>query len=225
MASPDPQEAASKQRIITHMNADHQDSIVRYAEHFCKFTSFGARNAHLTDIALDKMVIEASGRRHIVPFTPPMSSWREARERLVAMDQETLKALSRSDITVKEYLPPKGFGAVVFAACATVFILLPREQTTAPGSLVDRLAPALASYARRFRLHILLPLAFLHSVECLLFVFTRLRKHTVPAMSLLWWKWTLSAFVEGIGSFQRYVGFFRGFHRFVVGVDAYFVQV
>lgn len=49
MATKDPAaaELAAKTRIITHMNNDHQDSLVRYLEAYHNLSSFTARNAKI----------------------------------------------------------------------------------------------------------------------------------------------------------------------------------
>jgi len=157
----------------------------------------------MTDISLDRMQIRAGGQVHSIPFDPPMQSMRDARERVVKMDQEACTALGRSDITVKEYVPPTGFHLVVFVAAALTFPLLSREQNVAPGSLIHQSVPLFADFVRKIRLPVLIVMLVLHSAEALYMANVKLIKHTVPFMSVLWWKWTASCFIEGVGSFQR----------------------
>ena len=130
-------DAAMKQRIITHMNTDHQDSLIRYLEHFHCVSSFSARNAHLEDITFSSLTIKSSGRNYTIPIKPPMTAWSEARPRVVAMDAEAVEALARSNITVKKYVKPYGFMLVVYIACLLTFIGFSRRANfRAPVSLV-----------------------------------------------------------------------------------------
>lgn len=92
---------AAKQRIISHMNKDHHDSvqspslktshwyilideqIVRYLEHYAKLPSWTAYDGAVADISLDSMTMTCGSRTHRIPFDPPMASYRDARERVV----------------------------------------------------------------------------------------------------------------------------------------------
>ncbi|KAL8626103.1 hypothetical protein Q9189_008215 [Teloschistes chrysophthalmus] len=106
------QDEAAKARIIKHMNTDHQDSLIRYLEHFCHLSSFSAANAKLESLTLGSLSISSRlGRIHLIPIQPPMASWSEARTRFAALDGEAVKGLGRSDITVKEILNLRQFAA------------------------------------------------------------------------------------------------------------------
>lgn len=206
MADPAAQEAAAKQRIVSHMNADHQDSIVRYVEHYCKVSSLAARNARLVDITLGSMSIEAAGKKFSVPLEPPMQSWREARERLVQMDKETLAGLGRSDITVKQYTRPRGAHAVVFTVCALTYVLVSRRANALPGSFIyDHVlsySPGFASFVAQVQPIVLALMVGIHVVEASVMA-RRLQRHNVAPLSGLWWQWIASCFIEGFGALQR----------------------
>jgi hypothetical protein len=154
------------------------------------------------------MTVSVSGRALIVPLNPPMGSYREARERLVEMDRDSIKGLQRSSITIKEYRAPKGFHAVGFAVCAGTFLLLSRRDNALPGSLPYELLfkhiPQFAAFVARVRDLVLWPMIAIHLFEAYLMT-KRLEKHSVPLFSTLWWMWVVSCFIEGVGSFQRYV--------------------
>src|SRR6266498_4489490 len=100
MASKD---TAIRSRIITHMNADHSSSLTRYLEYYGKLPS--PKYAQLEEITLSHMIISSNGghNQNLIPFNPPMFSYLEARDRLVAMDKVSLEGLGRSDIEVKDY--------------------------------------------------------------------------------------------------------------------------
>jgi hypothetical protein len=137
-----------------------------------------------------------------------MSGFRDARERLVDMDKKTVIGLNRSRITLKEYRPPKGFPAVVFAVCLSTYILLSRKENTLPGSLlydnVLKYIPRFAEFSHNTRDYVIWPMLVIHITEASIMTNT-LKKHSVPLFSRLWWMWTVSSFVEGFDSFRRYV--------------------
>ncbi|OCL13978.1 putative integral membrane protein [Glonium stellatum] len=208
MAIQHSQDAVVKQRIIPHMNADHQDSIVRYLEHLLNVSSFLARNARIEDMTLDSITVRSSGKRYLIPLEPPMDSWRDARERLVRMDKDAIEALGRSDITVKEYKRPEGFLGVVFVTCAATFVAFCRKANFLPGSflyeVVLKHVPWFASFCAKIQPVLFYTMVAIHVGEVIKMVNTRLRKHSVPVACRLWWMWVLSAFIEGFGAFKRF---------------------
>ncbi|MCJ1259325.1 hypothetical protein MMC24_007162 [Lignoscripta atroalba] len=202
-------DAAAKQRIINHMNADHQDSLIRYLEHFCLLSSFSARNATLTDVTLGSLTIEtSSGSKHVITIRPAMGSWSEVRERVVAMDAEAVAGLHRSNVTVKKYKRPKGWMIAVFLASACTFVAFSMRSNFEPGSfLYDNVlkgTPRFARFCHTIQPLLIYPMLALHASEAAQMGRSRLRKHTVPMFSKLWWKWILSTFVEGVGAFIRF---------------------
>ena len=143
-----------------------------------------------------------------------MASLSEARTRLIEMDVIALNALHRSPITLKTYRGPRGFHAVVFVTCFLTYLLLLRESNVQPGSLLyDTLLRHVTPFARfveNVRLLVLVPMVLLHLIEAW-FMTERMRKHSVPFGGSLWWAWVVSSFIEGVGSFQRYVLLVSGF--------------
>lgn len=209
MADSAAKDIATKKRIITHMNNDHQDSLIRYLEHFCSLSSFAARNAKLTDMTLDSLTVLSSDRTpYTIPIKPPMTSFSEARPRVVAMDAEAVAGLNRSNITVKKYESPKGFMAFVFVATACTFVVFSKRSNFQPGSvvydIVMRHVPGFARFCYKIQPVVIYPMVVLHAGEAIYMEKTRLENHTVPRFSKLWWKWLLSTFVEGIGAFVRF---------------------
>lgn len=204
-------DAAAKQRIISHMNKDHQDSLVRYLEHFCHISSYNARNARLQDIAFSAITISSSNNsHHVININPPLESWSDARARTVAMDAEAVEGLNRSKITVKKYTRPKGLSIVVPIAVACTLAAFSLRSNFQPGSyLYDYLLESFPVFARFcYTIQpLLLPLVVgIHSAEAAHMASSRLEKHSVPMCTLLWWKWILNCFLEGFGSFVRFDG-------------------
>jgi hypothetical protein len=221
------EDAAVRQRTIAHMNADHPDSVSgrfllvrvysrlmqmsvqvgRYVEHLKGASSLEARNAKLTDVALDQLTISNGTATWRISLEPPMRSMRDARERLIQMDNNALKALNRSDITVKEYRGPRGFHLFIFVACLTGYTAFLRKQHFAPGSLLygtfHQYIPAVIDTLRESYPLGLVLMVGIHLVEAAGMIRTRLTKHSVPLFSRLWWTWVVSTFIEGFGAFQR----------------------
>lgn len=209
MADQAAKDAAAKQRIITHMNTDHQDSLIRYLEHFCHVSSFSARNAKLADITFDSLTILASnGKPHTIPIKPPMTSWSEARPRVVAMDAEAVAGLNRSNIKVKKFRGPKGVMGVVFVAAAVTFVVFSKRSNFEPGALVYdtvmRHVPNFNKFCHTIQPLVLYPMIALHSWEAYNMDQTRLEKHSIPRFSKLWWKWIFMTFIGGIGLFKSF---------------------
>ncbi len=209
MADQAAKDAAAKQRIITHMNTDHQDSLMRYLEHFGHVPSFFVRNAKLEDMTLDSMVVSNSnGKPYELPILPPMKSWSEARPRLVAMDAEAVAGLHRSDITVKKFRGPKGFMGVVFVAAAVTFVVFSKRSNFEVGSViydnVMRHVPNFNKFCHTIQPVVLYPMIALHSWEAYHMDQTRLEKHSIPRFSKLWWKWIFTTFIGGIGLFKSF---------------------
>ena len=202
-------DAAAKQRIIQHMNKDHQDSLVRYLEHFCHTSSFSARNAHLHDISFSSMTVLASnGSRYNVPIHPPLTSWSEARERVVAMDTESLTGLKRSKITVKKYKRPEGLWIIVPIVVASTLAAFARRSNFVPGFLFHdvllKSVPNFAEFCYTIQPYLVASMIAIHGAEAAHMVSSRLERHSVPTFSLLWWKWVVGTFFEGVGSFIRF---------------------
>ncbi|KAI9847378.1 MAG: hypothetical protein M1837_002566 [Sclerophora amabilis] len=201
-------DAATRERIMKHMNADHQDSLCRYLEFYCRLPSSLARHARLAEITFDHMILTSAGTRNIIPFDPPLQSWSDVRPRVVKMDEDAMTGLGRSDITIREYKAPKGFHAVVFALVVLTVILNSRRQNFLPGSyLYDKILhhfPGTTEFLRMLQAPILFIIFVVHISEATWFDRSRLVKHNIPRLSRLWWTWIISNLVEGVGSFQRF---------------------
>ncbi len=137
--------------------------IRRYAEAYSSKSIFQARNATMTDVTLNAMTISCGGKNNIIPFDPPLKSFREARERLVQMDQDALQTLGRSNIPITGFVPPyTRFGHLCnFTICGLSYILLSRPSNSRPGSLIyDNflyLVPAFAGFVAAVSPLFLLP--------------------------------------------------------------------
>ena len=231
MATADAQEDAARQRIIKHMNADHQDSVCtieaspklketdvpyqvrRYLEAYSNKSVFQTRNAQMTDISLNEMRFGCNGQQHTIAFDPPMKSLREARERVVQLDKEALQILGRSDISIDKYIPPyvKLGHLWNFTQCLLSYILLPVPSNWQPGSIIYDLFlyrfPTFANFVAGFGWYIVFAFMIpIHTTEAGI-IARRLRiKHGSTPLDGMWWAWTVSTFVEGITAKWRLDG-------------------
>jgi hypothetical protein len=207
------QDATAKNRIVQHMNKDHQDSLVRYLEHYCHVPSYRARNAHLDDITFESMIIGSSGHKYTVRISPPLTSWSEARARVVAMDVEARDDLQRSDITIKSYTWPKPLPAIVPISVILTLAAFTLRSNFRPGSyLYDEVlyrVPGFAHFCYTIQPLVMTGIIVIHTFEVLYMASSRLKKHSVPMFSLLWWEWVVNTFFEGYGTFVRFDGMVR----------------
>ncbi|KAI4139211.1 MAG: hypothetical protein LQ341_004308 [Variospora aurantia] len=218
------EDEAAKERIIKHMNSDHQgmaqnlysltkpdpllDSLVRYLEHYCHLSSFSARNAKLNNATLDSLSISTGqGKVHLVPIRPPMAAWSEVRTRLAELDAQAVQGLGRSNITVKKYTRPTGFMALVCVSVLLTYTVFFKPSNLQPGSIIyDVVLRHVAGFARfcyTIQPFVLYPTLAIHIAESIQMHRSRLRKHNVPTCSRLWWLWIGSTFMEGVGAFIR----------------------
>eukprot|EP00735_Rhodelphis_limneticus_P002394 TRINITY_DN13246_c0_g1::TRINITY_DN13246_c0_g1_i1::g.12603::m.12603 TRINITY_DN13246_c0_g1::TRINITY_DN13246_c0_g1_i1::g.12603 ORF type:complete len:221 (+),score=21.00,DUF2470/PF10615.4/2.6e-21,DUF4499/PF14934.1/5.8e-16 TRINITY_DN13246_c0_g1_i1:27-665(+) len=78
-------------RILRHMNADHADSLLHYAQYFAKCNE--AKSATMvsidaTSFSLDVQMKDETSQNVSIMFQPSMKDPREARERLILMANE-----------------------------------------------------------------------------------------------------------------------------------------
>jgi Protein of unknown function (DUF2470) len=137
---------------------------MRYAEHYAKVSRLSSGSAKLKDISLDRMVVTAAGKDHTIPIDPPMSSFKDARERVVAMDKTACLGLGRSTVTIKEYRGPRGFQIFAFATCATTWAIFTFKSTTQPGSLLHQYLPEFSDFCAGIRPYTW-SLALIHIIE------------------------------------------------------------
>lgn len=162
----------------------------------------------MTDIDLNQMRFSCGGQSSVITFDPPMKSLREARERLVQMDKDTLRILGRSDITVTRYIPPyvKLVHLFNFTQCLLIFVLLPRGANFRPGSLLYDtilfMVPAFARFVLQVRWIVLPLMLAIHVVESYIMA-NKVKRHGLSSADAVWWMWVGSSFVEGITAFWR----------------------
>jgi len=202
-------DTAAKERIIKHLNADHQRSLSYYLQHYANVSARTARAPTITDISFSAMTLRTTdGKTHSIPFNPPMKSWSEARTRTVEMDREARAALDISDIRITEYEPPADvLQMAILGICLFTFTMFATRKEIVPGTwFYDNVLPWYPGGPEWFLWivkNITFPVVAIHVGEAWYLEKSRLRKHGVEKGSALWWKWISSCFIEGRGTFRR----------------------
>ncbi|KAL9104781.1 MAG: hypothetical protein Q9163_000331 [Psora crenata] len=209
-------EQSPRTRILTHINCDHQESLMRYLEHYRAVSSQSARNAILVDISFTALTIHTppwlgrgKGSTYEIPFEPRMESWGDVRPRMAAMDQAAIDALGRSSVTIRHYEKPYGFMLVVMMACVATFLSFSRRGNFVPGArMYETLrlgaVPRFARFCYLIQPWLLSFMLAVHGAEAVFMARTRLRRHNVPAASSVWFMWVVGTFLEGFNSFVRF---------------------
>ena len=159
----------------------------------------------MANIDFNGMTFVCRGNTYKVPFLPPLTSYRDTRERVVEMDKECLQSLGKSDITIKEFIPPTGLYLVEFIVIATTFIAYNQRWWFAKGALVERiLGSAFARFSWVIQPWLITFMVGLHSVELVYFIRNHLRRHSVNVHTPAWWQWVGTTFVEGQFAYRRF---------------------
>ncbi|MCJ1448089.1 MAG: hypothetical protein MMC23_008602 [Stictis urceolatum] len=205
--SPRADDSQITQRIISHMNKDHADSLTRFLEHHSHLPSFAARNPRLTSLSESSMTITSSGifspSTQTIPIDPPMKSLSEARERMVGMDAEARTKLGRDAISVKEYRAPKGLGLLWVGFVAVAWAVNARKGNArwVGENLVG--SEGVTTIFERAQPVVLGVMLFLHTLEAAYMV-RKMKAHSVPTGSRVWCGWVLDNFFEGVPVLSRF---------------------
>jgi hypothetical protein len=219
-SAPIDKDAAIKARIMKHMNADHQISLIYYLRHYASLSTRASRNAELTDMTFSSMTIKsASSELHTIPISPPLGSWADARPRVVEMDVAARRAMGISSISLAktEYLfPTSPVHVIVFALCSWLYFSLVCQLFGffAPGTfwyntVLSKWPLGGAEWYLWIQKVIFIPVLLIHLGEAS-WMGAKLGKFGVEMDSALWWEWVSSSFVEGYGAHQRFDGIVKG---------------
>ncbi|CAE6431928.1 unnamed protein product [Rhizoctonia solani] len=207
--------SAMKDRIIQHMNKDHQDSLVDYLRFYASVPAREASTAQLVDISNDGMTCTVtrggSSRSVVVPISPPMDSLMQARERLVAMAFEAMEGLGRSRWRVESYPMPSILGVFYGTVAATILTLalFPNEMLR-PGAKARQIvlfdsenaARWFYTYQREIRSAIMGVAVY----TAVMPMRRRLQKHSYKAGWGQWLTWFTTALFEGPAAYSFVTG-------------------
>lgn len=203
------------------MNKDHQHDLSAILRHQLGISS---QSPELTDITLSSLTITADGQTHVVPISPPMATWSDRRTRLVDMTMSARSALGLGadgkPVVVKRFIPPSGFGAVVFGAVVFYFACFAAVKagfvergTTLWGLLEEVRFPYGPRGFRWIVERIFVAVVAIHVGECWWMDRTRLRKFGVERGSGLWFAWMARCFLEGLTTFKSFDGEVKGLSK------------
>jgi hypothetical protein len=139
-----------------------------------------------------------------IPFDPPMTSYREARDRVVQLDQECRAALKQASVNITEYAPPTGFGLFMFLLCGSVFIAYSQRWWFAAGGPVAKvLGEGFAKFSWNVQPILITLMVVIHGAEAWFMAMGKLPRYSVNPRTSTFWKWTLTNFVEGVTAQMR----------------------
>ena len=194
------------------MNADHAASLRLFARHYSRLPLAHAKTAQLEDINLNHLILSSSFGRTLVPFDPPLKSFGEVRERLVAMHETCIKELDVDGVVLDRFVSPNRWWQIgLFTICSVVFTTLPFRSLIKPEthSVISKIyslggyAPWLANFAYTVAPLTLTIMCMIHGYEAWTMARTRMRRYEVEMFNWVWWCWVGDAFIEGIGAFVR----------------------
>ncbi|KAF4343686.1 integral membrane protein [Fusarium beomiforme] len=201
---------ARKNRIVSHMNKDHTREISYYLRHYAHLSASAASSPEFRDVDLNGITIKSNdGKEHFVPFSPPLSSWAEVKDRIIEMAITARERLGLSDVIITAYTPPEGLGIFVTGSVLFYFFCAGTLPWVQPGTRIWELLnegfPGGATYFHWLVNAIFWPVIGIHLFEC--FIFDRkLQRHGVERFSGQWWLWLSNCFFEGYPSFKRVDG-------------------
>ncbi|KAL7897825.1 hypothetical protein HDV63DRAFT_375941 [Trichoderma sp. SZMC 28014] len=205
-----PSEAEIKARIISHMNSQHTRELSHYLRHYNGLSPrAAAASPAMQDLDFNGMTLKTSnGTTYSVPFSPPLTSWAEARPRVIAMDETAREALGLSNIYINEYAIQQGFdwapflGVIFYYFCAVGLPWL--EPGSIPWEMLKAVFPGGPEGFRWLVKAIFWPVVGIHVAEAFLLDRWRLQKHSVARWSRVWWAWEITIFCEGLTSWKRF---------------------
>ena len=187
-----------------------------------------AQTARITDITLTTMTITtaASGSKsaaddtdasrspdarvqtHVYALTPPMTSLRDVRPRLIELDARATTQLSPT-VAVTQYAPPRGIHLVHFITCIVLFTIFSQPAPFEPPQMLHRVlathlrVPRFAAFCSTMQPVAWWTMAVMHSAEAALLGRRLSVRHGVAPTRPLWWVWVASCLVEGGTSWRR----------------------
>ena len=215
---PNLSDAAAKQRITSHMNADHSDSLSLYLQHVKKIPAYRIRQAKIIDMDFETMIIQtnsiipllSSPQSYKIPVDPPLQTWADARPNLLAMDRSARSALDRSEASVRYYKPPDRswmYSWLIFVLF--VFACFSSRSNFLTGAFVyETFGLKHAGIFARF-CYWIFPYYWtfvitVHVIEVVTMARGSIRKYNVRTGSALWWKWVFGISLEGFACIVRF---------------------
>lgn len=215
-----------KNRIISHMNKDHQIALVDYVVIYgnVKLSSFIADSAKITDVNEEQLVLsykDKSGAEKALTIVwnnaietegVRVASMKDIKAKLIAMAKYAAHKQGFSHVQIKKaILPVRPTGYLMYVYAVVTIITLYDNQLlrtwladTSFFSGVGTHLPFLGRVVKYFEEHIVnisLTVYAIHTVEAIAVTLPRTRKYRVPyPQNILW---LIMNFFEGFPSFLR----------------------
>ena len=129
------------------------------------------------------------------------------------MDRAAHAGLGRDGVTITRYTTPSALGLLNMTLVALTFLLMHRRGNLAPDDPSSLFRPLVTRFPSTFAFlyglqpWLFAPVLVIHTAEAWWLDRSRLRRHGVPRMSAVWWKWVVGHFFEGFTSYQRFDAF------------------
>ena len=140
-----------------------------------------------------------------IPLDPPLQEdLGDMRPRLIAMEADAKTALGISDIVIEKYTSPRIIPEQMFLVLWYTFLIFfsPKSYLY---SFVGPFTPeGFANFFFAIRTYVCWFVVLVHSVETIYFAKGQMRRHDVPVLSRVWWKWVGCTMVEGMGAQLRF---------------------
>ncbi|TAQ87465.1 hypothetical protein B7494_g4218 [Chlorociboria aeruginascens] len=109
---------------------------ITYNIYFCSLSPSTASEPKMVDRTPTSLSIRSrNGETGTIPLLPPMTSFAEARNRIVEMDATARSALDISDIRITKYEPPSSAThLIVFGVCLWTYAMLGVSGCVRPGT-------------------------------------------------------------------------------------------
>ncbi|KAJ2894006.1 hypothetical protein MKZ38_008029 [Zalerion maritima] len=213
-------DADASSRILEHMNSDHGHDLSLYLQHYCSVPASSINNPKLISMTVDRMIVTSSPssssppKEYTIPFTPPLSSLSQTRERLVLMTETAESTTSPTQNPNKLKIPyafPRGTDLIPFLGVGSYFFcaaFLPylASPGSLPCSLLEEYSPGGVDAFSWLVKTLFWPVLLIHIVEAWWFDRSRCVPFGVKRGSLAWWLWEWTCFMEGFTCFKRFDG-------------------
>ncbi|AET40327.1 uncharacterized protein Ecym_5589 [Eremothecium cymbalariae DBVPG len=197
---------ALQQRIIAHMNKEHQLALEDYLVIYGNVpVTRKIRSIRMKRIEKDYMVIEFDHTdvdfevEKTIIFEPALEDWSEARDRLVTMAKEAAARRGLSHKQIAQFSPPSLAGWLLIAVVYTPILCYYKKNWFSWISLPESLQ---FLFWDSTLLSIIVAVLACHSLECLFLLRGRLNFYRVPTDYMV--EWYISGLVEGYPAIKRF---------------------
>lgn len=198
----------SAQSIIAHMNKDHRLSLEDYLYVYGNVPiTDKISNVRMKEFDLDHMTLIFQHAdvdfdiEKVIPFDPPLSGLKEARDKLVSMAKDSAANRGFSYVRINEMSYPGQFVEYFIIAMVMLpfFALVNKtflQYLPLPSSIINLLSQD------KVLVSVIIFTVTCHALECYYLLRPRLNYHRVPTDFLV--EWYFFGMIEGYGAVRRF---------------------